>query len=147
MTPADLIGVSNKIQAVMNGCGGVSNDEFRRIVESEFDAFVGAQADTKLIEFADIIETVQDVFGVTDIELKRHDRDNPYRDARQVAMYVSRKFTTCSLPELAKRFECCHPTFIHSVKQIGKRMLVDRKIKKLVVVVLDKLGYCLEDTM
>lgn len=146
MTPSDLIAVSNKVQTAMRENGGFSADEIRRIVESECNAFVGAQADTKLIEFADIIEAVQNVCGVPDFMLKSHSRDNPYRDARNVAMYVARKFTTLSLPELSKRFDCCHPTFIRAVKLSEKRIPEDEKYKKLVVMVLDKLGYHWEGT-
>lgn len=147
MTPSELIGVSNKIQMAMRGRGEISNAEIRRIVENECNAFVGAQADTRLIELADVMDAVQDVCGVSDLMLKRHDRDNPYRDARNVAMYVARKFTTLSLPELSKRFDCCHPTFIRAVKLSEKRISEDEKYKKLVVMVLDKLGYNWEGTM
>ena len=55
-------------------------------------------------------------------------------------MYISRKFTTRSLPEIAKEFDKSHATIIHGVKNITNRLDVDPELKQNLEEILDELG-------
>ena len=66
---------------------------------------------------------------------------------RQLAMYIARKFTTKSLPEIAKLFEKTHATIIHGVKNIEKRLDVESDLKATLAEILSEFGYNLSDKM
>ncbi len=55
----------------------------------------------------------------------------PLARPRQVAMYLSKKMTTRSLPEIGRRFaNRDHTTVIHAVKTITKLSESDEEMKK-----------------
>ena len=64
---------------------------------------------------------------------------------RQLAMYISRKFTTRSLPEIAKKFEKSHATIIHGVKNIAKRLDVEPELRTSLDEILSDLGCSMKD--
>ena len=50
---------------------------------------------------------------------------------RQIAMYLSKKYTTKSLPEIGRRFSGRdHTTVIHAVKTIEKFIESDQDLKQ-----------------
>ena len=60
-------------------------------------------------------------------------------------MYISRKFTTRSLPEIAKNFEKSHATIIHGVKNISKRLDVEPELRATLEEILSDLGCSMKD--
>jgi chromosomal replication initiation ATPase DnaA len=62
-------------------------------------------------------------------------------------MYISRKFTTKSLPEIAKRFDNTHATIIHGVKSIKERLDVEEDLKATLSEILSEFGYKMSDTL
>jgi chromosomal replication initiation ATPase DnaA len=60
-------------------------------------------------------------------------------------MYISRKFTTRSLPEIAKEFDKSHATILHGVKNISKRLDVEPELKQSLEELLDELGCSMGD--
>ena len=58
-------------------------------------------------------------------------RSRPLARPRQVAMYLSKKLTTRSLPEIGRKFaNRDHTTVIHAVKTIAKLMEKNDELKK-----------------
>ena len=58
-------------------------------------------------------------------------RSRPLARPRQVAMYLSKKMTTRSLPEIGRRFaNRDHTTVIHAVKTISRLTDQDDEMKK-----------------
>ena len=57
-------------------------------------------------------------------------RSRPLARPRQIAMYLAKKMTTRSLPEIGRRFSNRdHTTVIHAVKTITKLSEKDEEIK------------------
>jgi len=79
-----------------------------------------------------IQETVAQHYGVRVVEILSSTRDAKVAEARQVAMYVARKYTTKSLPEIAYAFGKRHATVIHAVKAIEKRIANEVNLKEVI---------------
>ena len=67
------------------------------------------------------------------------DRREPVETARQLAMYVARKQTTRSLPEIAAVFGKTHETVIHATRNIEKRLDVENSLRGKLNAVIDVL--------
>ena len=59
---------------------------------------------------------------------------------RQLAMYISKKYTNKSLPEIAKMFDKTHATIIHGVRNITKRMDVEPELRRSFEQIINELG-------
>jgi chromosomal replication initiator protein len=70
----------------------------------------------KSIDLEEIKHAVADYFNVRVPELEGKRRTGKVTEARQVAMYLSREFTTCSLKEVARSFAKDHATVVYAVK-------------------------------
>lgn len=95
------------------------------------------------------LEKIQGVvcrkFGVTWEDLLSNKRSDALTDARQLAMYVARKCTTLSLPEIATAFNRTHVALICGVKQCEKRL--NRESRETVREILKEFGYDVNDVM
>ena len=60
-------------------------------------------------------------------------------------MYISRKFTTKGLPEIAEKFEKTHSTVLHGVKTVEKMLDVDEELKTNLEDILAEFGYSISD--
>ena len=63
----------------------------------------------------------------------------------QMAMYIARKFTTKSLPEIAKQFDKTHATILHGVKTITKRLDVEPELREILSSIISDFGYTMDD--
>ena len=84
-------------------------------------------------------------YGVTLSQILSPERTQSIVTPRQLAMYISRKFTTRSLPEIAKEFDKSHATILHGVKNISKRLDVEPELKQSLEELLDELGCSMGD--
>jgi chromosomal replication initiator protein len=75
---------------------------------------------------------------LTDMSSKRRPRDVAV--PRQVAMYICRKLTRSSFPEIANAFSKTHATVLHACRAVGNRMDVDAELKTHVDQIIQKLG-------
>jgi chromosomal replication initiator protein len=55
-------------------------------------------------------------------------------------MFLSRRMTRCSLPDIANAFGKTHATVLHACKTIDGRMDVDAQLKRDVERITEKLG-------
>ena len=70
-------------------------------------------------------------FGITLAEMKGKKRTKHIVIPRQVAMYLSREYTTSSLPKIGKEFGGKdHTTVIHAHEKIQKLMKEDPDLKQ-----------------
>ena len=70
--------------------------------------------------------------GLSDMLSQR--RSRPLARPRQIAMYLAKKLTTRSLPEIGRRFaNRDHTTVIHAVKTISRLSEQDDEMKKILV--------------
>jgi len=72
-------------------------------------------------------------FKISSAELNSKSRERKYSEPRQIAMYLSRKYTKKTLPEIAFAFGGKdHSTVIHAIKKIEKEIHSSPTLKKYV---------------
>lgn len=88
----------------------------------------------------DIIKTISKIFNVKASDLKGKRKSNSIVLPRQIAMYVLRKKTSLSFPEIGQLFGGRdHSTVIYSINKIDNLLLEEKKIKNVVEEVLKKI--------
>ena len=121
----ELIGVLNRIIAfsrvhnkvlTTNDCKNILKDVFNQI---------------KVITVDKIQNVVSNYFNIPLSEMLSQRRSRPLARPRQIAMYLAKKLTTRSLPEIGRRFaNRDHTTVIHAVKTITRLSEQDDEMKK-----------------
>ena len=121
----ELIGALNRIIAfsrvhkralMINDCKNILKDVFNQV---------------KLITIDKIQNTVSSFYNIQLNEMLSQRRSRPLARPRQVAMYLSKKLTTRSLPEIGRRFaNRDHTTVIHAVKTIDRLSEKDEEMRK-----------------
>ena len=85
----------------------------------------------KVITVDKIQNTVSNYFNISYEEMLSQRRSRPLARPRQIAMYLSKKLTTRSLPEIGRRFSNRdHTTVIHAVKTITRLSEKDEEMKR-----------------
>ena len=92
------------------------------------------------LTFDDIQRAVAEHFDLrlTDMSSKRRPRS--VAQPRQVAMYLCRRLTRASLPEIANAFGKTHATVLHACKTIHDRLDVEQNLRDAVRTISRKLG-------
>ena len=121
----ELIGVLNRVIAFsrvhnkvleINDCKKILKDVFNQI---------------KVITVDKIQNIVSNYFNIPLSEMLSQRRSRPLARPRQIAMYLAKKMTTRSLPEIGRRFaNRDHTTVIHAVKTITRLSDQDDEMKK-----------------
>ena len=93
----------------------------------------------------DIIRTVSQYYGVKVEDVLSKERTQTLVTPRQVAMFLSRKLTTKSLPEIADSFKKTHATVHHGNQTIQKRLDVEADLRRSVEEITSQLGRKLSD--
>lgn len=94
----------------------------------------------KDLSFDDIQRMVADYYDLrlTDMSSKRRPRS--LAAPRQVAMFLCRKLTRSSLPEIANSFGKTHATVVHACKTIQDRLQIESDLRDSVREITRKLG-------
>jgi len=121
----ELIGILNRVVAfgrvhnkdlTINDCKNILKDIFNQI---------------RVITVDKIQNVVSNYFNIGLSEMLSQRRSRPLARPRQVAMYLAKKLTTRSLPEIGRRFaNRDHTTVIHAVKTITRLSEQDDEMKK-----------------
>ena len=121
----ELIGVLNRVitfsrihkkTLTINDCKSILKDVFNQ---------------AKIITIDKIQNTVAIFFNIPLSEMLSQRRSRPLARPRQIAMYLAKKMTTRSLPEIGRRFaNRDHTTVIHAVKTITRLSEKDDEMKK-----------------
>jgi len=109
--------------------------------------FIQKEQTLKKLNIEEIQAAVAKKYSVTMAQMLSPERTQSIVTPRQLAMYIARKFTTKSLPEIAKLFEKTHATIIHGVRNIEKRLDVEQELKATLAEILSEFGYKLSDKM
>ena len=87
----------------------------------------------KRITVSEIQERVADKFHIPLGDMKSSRRAREVARPRQVAMYLSKRFTRQSLPEIGRRFgNRDHTTVLHACRQVEKLMGEDPELHQAV---------------
>jgi chromosomal replication initiator protein len=121
----ELIGVLNRVIAfsrvhnkdlTISDCKNILKDVFNQI---------------RVITVDKIQNVVSNYFNIPLSEMLSQRRSRPLARPRQLAMYLAKKMTTRSLPEIGRRFaNRDHTTVIHAVKTITRLSEQDDEMKK-----------------
>ena len=85
----------------------------------------------RVITVDKIQNVVSNYFNIGLSEMFSQRRSRPLARPRQIAMYLAKKMTTRSLPEIGRRFaNRDHTTVIHAVKTITRLSEQDDEMKK-----------------
>ena len=80
-----------------------------------------------------IQKEVSSFFDITIKELKSNLKQKKISEPRQIAMFLSRKYTTASFPEIGSKFGGKnHSTVVHAVKNIERKIAKDSPVAKSV---------------
>ena len=121
----ELIGILNRVIAFSR----VNNRELaisdcRNILKDVFSQI-------KVITVDKIQNVVSNYFNIPLSDMLSQRRSRPLARPRQIAMYLAKKMTTRSLPEIGRRFaNRDHTTVIHAVKTITRLFDQDDEMKK-----------------
>jgi len=121
----ELIGILNRVIAfsrvhnkdlTINDCKHILKDLFSQI---------------RVITVDKIQNVVSSYFNISLNDMLSQRRSRPLARPRQLAMYLAKKMTTRSLPEIGRRFSNRdHTTVIHAVKTITRLSEQDDEMKK-----------------
>ena len=121
----ELIGILNRVIAfsrvhnkelTINDCKNILKDIFNQI---------------RVITVDKIQNVVSNYFNIPLNDMLSQRRSRPLARPRQLAMYLAKKMTTRSLPEIGRRFaNRDHTTVIHAVKTITRLSEQDDEMKK-----------------
>jgi len=121
----ELIGVLNRVVTfsrihkkilTISDCKNILKDVFNQ---------------AKIITVDKIQNTVANFFNIHLAEMLSQRRSRPLARPRQIAMFLAKKMTTRSLPEIGRRFaNRDHTTVIHAVKTITRLSEKDDEMKK-----------------
>ena len=106
--------------------------------------FIDNEQTMKKITILDIQTAVARKFNVDLSQINSTERTQSLVTPRQVAMFISRKYTTNSLEEIGKAFEKKHATILHGVKTIQQRLETELELKEMVEQILAEFGLKLE---
>lgn len=107
--------------------------------------FIEKEHSMKKLTIKEIQTTISNRYNVTIEQILSDERTQSLVTPRQLAMYVSRKFTTNSLTEIADAFDKSHATIIHGVKNIEKRLDVEAELKSTLAEILSEFGLKISD--
>ncbi len=121
----ELIGVLNRVIAFSRVHNKIlTTSDCKNILKDVF-------SQTKVITVDKIQNIVSNYFNISLSEMLSQRRSRPLARPRQIAMYLSKKMTTRSLPEIGRRFaNRDHTTVIHAVKTISRLSEQDDEMKK-----------------
>jgi chromosomal replication initiator protein len=121
--------------ASLNRTLAINSDMLRTLLKDQLEN--ERQKDITCDEIQRVVVTHFDV-RMTDMSSKKKTR--MLATPRQVAMFLCRKLTLLSLPEIALAFDKTHSTVIHACKAIQGRIQVERDLFDDIKIIVRKLG-------
>ena len=109
--------------------------------------FIEKEQSLRKLSIEEIQTAVAKKYNVSMAQILSPERTQSIVTPRQLSMYIARKFTMKSLPEIAKMFDKTHATIIHGVRNIEKRLDVESDLKITLEEILSELGYKMSDSM
>ena len=101
------------------------------------DASGGNGMDPGRVKIDDILKVVGRHFNVAKADLLSPRRSRTVVVPRQIGMYLAKKLTSRSLPEIGRRFGGRdHSTVLHAVRKIDEQVRVDEKLAKDVALLI-----------
>lgn len=84
----------------------------------------------RAVHITDIQKVTAEFYSLTVADLKSTRRERRIARPRQLAMYLAKRLTTLSLPDIALHFGRDHTTIMHAIKQIDFLLQTDDQLGK-----------------
>ena len=95
-------------------------------------------SDEKAITIEMIQKTIADYYGMRVQDLKSRNNSQSVAMPRQICMYLSKKITGMSLPQIGREFgNKHHTTVLHSINKIEENRQTDRELNRLLQTFID----------
>ncbi len=132
-----LEGAMNRAMALRDFSGGepITIEKLRYFLRDLLDKEKEGDITLETIQ-----KTVADFFSIRRSDLLSTEKMRSVAVPRQIAMYLSRRLTHASLPEIGSAFEKTHGTVFHACAQIQGRLTVDSNLRANVRAIVTKLG-------
>jgi len=85
-------------------------------------------------------KAVSEYYDIRLADMTSNRRPRSIAHPRQVAMYLCRRVTRSSFPDIAAAFGKTHATIVHAYKSVDNRMDVDKSLREDVLKIAKKLG-------
>jgi chromosomal replication initiator protein len=95
------------------------------------------QAQERHVTIDQIQKRVTEHFKLRHGELKSRNNSREVAAPRQIAMWLCRKLTAASLPEIGAEFNKHHTTVLHSIEKVEGKMTANKDFHNLVTMFLD----------
>jgi len=109
--------------------------------------FIEKEQSLRKLTVEEIQQACAKKFCVTLADILSHERTQSIVTPRQMAMYITRKYTSKGLQEIADAFGKKHATIINGVKTISHRLENEANLKVELEEILATFGYRLSDAM
>ena len=119
----------------------------KNILNQILDDFIKKEVTYRKTTIEEIQKACAEQYGITVEEILSHERTQTLVTPRQLAMYISRKYTSKGLQEIATVFGKKHATVINGVKTIQQRLSNEPELKSKLEDILASFGYKLSDAM
>lgn len=119
----------------LSGQSSLSLDALRQLLKDQLDNEL-----QKDLTCDEIQHAVAEFFNLRLTDMSSRDRQRSVAEPRQVAMFLCRKLTKKSLPEIGNVFGKSHATVFHSCMKIQSRLGVEKDLSGAVTEITRKLG-------
>lgn len=107
--------------------------------------FIEKEKSRKKVSIQEIQIAVAKKYSISLSQILSKEKTANLVTPRQLAMYIARKFTSKSLPDIAHEFDKTHATIVHGVKTISKRLDVEIELKETLISIISEFGYSMDD--
>lgn len=92
------------------------------------------------LSLSDIQRAVADHFDIRLSDMSSKNRQRSVAAPRQLAMYLCRRMTDSSFPNIAEAFGKTHATVLHAYRQVDSRLDIDPELRRSMTAICGKLG-------
>ena len=103
--------------------GGINENFIRHILGNRLESLV-----TRNISIDNILQKVAEYYGVNVADILSASRKRSVSIPRQMGMYLAKKMTMHSFPDIAQNFKRHHTTVVHACEQMEKKIKQDGKL-------------------
>ena len=121
----------------------LTNDVLTHVLKE----YIEKEKSLRNLTIEEIQQSISKKYNVSLAQILSSERTQSLVTPRQLAMYISRKYTTKSLPEIAQSFDKTHATIIHGVRNIEKRLDVEPDLRTSLDEILSEFGYSFSDKL
>ena len=132
-----------KIALNINAVDVLNNEMLARLLKD----IIEKEKTVKKLTVEEIQNAVAKKYSVTKEQILSPERTQSIVTPRQLAMYISRKYTSKSLQEIAALFDKKHATIIHGVKTIEKRLDVEADLRMTLEEIISEFGLTTNDAV